>query len=164
MLFLDPAQHERLEYLRPILGHIHAGGMRFKDHIESAFKRQGLMLAECLRQFESRMNPNNTLASPDLLHALLWGCSRELHYVAHFRDPLDLDVDVGDIGYITGNPPKFTRLANISNEICDIDIPYSRVEPFRPTPADRWATEKVQGIVRCVSDVSLFEVKLNNSS
>lgn len=147
--YKDPQQRARLEYLRPILGHIHSGGLRFRDNIESAFKRQGLMLSQSLRRLENlqtRANMDNTPASSDVLLRALWHHSRELHYVASFRDPLD--VDVGDIGYVTGNPPQFVRLDNVFDEISDGNIKNSTIPTSRSYPRDRWTTEEVQGIVR----------------
>jgi len=78
------------------------GGLRFKDNIESAFKRQGFMLSQCIRRLEKIQSQTNIENGPapreDLLRAL-WHRSRELHYAAHFREPLD--IEIGDIGYIT---------------------------------------------------------------
>ena len=155
---LDPVQLQRLEYLRPILGHIHSGGLRFKDHIEGAFKRQGLMLSQSLRKLEIIQSNNilsRTPAQPgDLLRAL-WDRSRELHYVAHFREPLTLDV--GDIGYISGSPPKFTCLDNVYDRISDRELLPRRIENFRFSPQGRWKTEEVQGVVRYVSEATYIE-------
>lgn len=160
----DPIQYAKLKYLGPILGHIHSGGLRFKDNIESAFKRQGLMLSQSIRRLEdiqSRPNANDTLAPRDDVLRALWHRSRELHYVAHFCEPLD--VDIGDIGYITGDPPQFTRLDNVTDKIMSEEIyPDQGIQKSRFTPLDRWTTEEVNGIVRWVfrSDLSLA---VNNS-
>ncbi|KAF7373634.1 hypothetical protein MSAN_00573800 [Mycena sanguinolenta] len=106
----DPASHRRLEYLRPVLGHIHYGATRFKEtSIEKAFKRESLVLSQALRELVARVHNPLTSSEPDTqVLRVMW--RRELHYVAHFREPLDLDI--GDIGYITGDPPRFVRLAN----------------------------------------------------
>jgi hypothetical protein len=147
----DPFQHRRLEYLRPILGHIHSGGLRFKDRIESAFKRQALMLTEArtrLERSELGTMPQGNSRQPDekLLRAL-WPRSRELHYVAHFREPLD--VKTGDIGYITGKPElRFVRLANVYREISDNHYFTDGTIPLRREPVDRWTREVVEGAVR----------------
>jgi hypothetical protein len=145
--------HQRLEYLRPILGLIHSGGLRFKDPIEAAFKRQASMLLESRERlvgFQSATPLQNisTHADNSLLRAL-WPRSRELHYVVHYREPLDLDV--GDIGYITGSyPARFVRLANVYKEITDSHFTPQEVEPFRCLPPDRWTRENINGIMRCV--------------
>ena len=141
--------------MRPILGHIHSGGLRFKDDIEGAFKRQGLMLSQSLWKLENIQSTkkfNNAPANPDDVLRALWHRSRELHYVAHFREPLD--VDIGDIGYITGNPPQFTCLDNVYEKISDGHLLPRRIQRSRFTPQGRWNTEEVQGIVRCVSEVT----------
>jgi hypothetical protein len=157
------AQQQRLEYLRPILGHIHSGGLRFKDKIEMAFKRQALMLFQSRRrlmdaEIQPVTNINGRSALPDeLLLRALWPCSRELHYVAHYSKPLD--VRVGDIGYISGNPPKFTGLDNVYEEISDGHVQSESVQPLRMLPVDRWSTEEVQGVVRCdIHDMVLIDL------
>ncbi|KAJ6492905.1 hypothetical protein C8R47DRAFT_425992 [Mycena vitilis] len=148
---MDPASHRRLEYLRPILGHIHYGGARFKEtSIEMAFKSEGLVLAQAYQDL--RASVHNPLAPADarVLQAM-WhrGRSRELHYVAHFHEPLD--IDIGDIGYITGNPPKFVQLKNVRSEIADkigLSLPPKKVKPLRPIPRNKWFTTVVAGIHR----------------
>lgn len=110
------------------------------------------MLSQCIRQLgeiQLRTAFDGTqLARDDLLRAL-WHRSRELHYVAHFREPLD--VDIGDIGYITGDPPQFTRLDNVSDEIQSGKLfPDTGIRKSRFTPRDRWTTREVEGVVRCV--------------
>ncbi|KAJ6578790.1 hypothetical protein DFH09DRAFT_1148317 [Mycena vulgaris] len=150
---IDEASHKRLEYLRPILGHIHYGGVRFKEtSIENAFKSEGLVLAQALRDLRTIIY--NPLEAPDaqVLRAM-WRRSRELHYIAHFREPLY--VDVGDIGYITGDPPQFIRLANVRPKITDVrwggwNHGRPKVKPFRFLPRDKWKTSRdpVTGIIR----------------
>lgn len=151
-------------YLRPILGHIHSGGLRFKDNIEDAFKRQALMLNRSLRQLESIQLSGGTdgtsAPASDLLRALWNHARRELHYVSHFREPLE--VDVGDIGFITGDPPKFTRVENVADKICDKKFPDSGVKKFRFNPKGRWTTEEVQGITRSVFHVRPFDTHLSD--
>ncbi|KAJ7353123.1 hypothetical protein DFH08DRAFT_855983 [Mycena albidolilacea] len=143
----DPASHRRLEYLRPILGHIHYGGARFKEtSIENAFKSEGLVLSQALRELHASVH--NPLAPPDeqVLRAM-WRRFRELHYVAHFREPLD--VDVGDVGYIMGSPPKFILLANVRDQLVgEWNFGDRKVEPLRFVPANGWTTTTVAGIVR----------------
>jgi hypothetical protein len=114
------------------------------------------MLSQLLERLElrTRTNVDNTLASSDALPGALWHRSRELHYVAHFREPLD--VDVGDIGYITGNPPQFVCLNNVFGEISDGYIQNSRIPTSRYSFSDRWTTETVQGIVRYVFEMMFF--------
>ncbi|KAJ7699296.1 hypothetical protein B0H17DRAFT_1196382 [Mycena rosella] len=146
--YADPSSHTRLEYLRPILGHIHCGSGRFKEtNIETAFKNQGLMLFQALRDLRTAVH--NPLAPPDtqVLQAM-WRRWRELHYVAHFREPLRLDV--GDIGYVSGNPPQFTRLANVRKKLMDGVFPYvpPRVKPLRAAPFKRWMSKVVNGVTR----------------
>ncbi|KAJ7092472.1 hypothetical protein B0H15DRAFT_175232 [Mycena belliarum] len=128
----DPSSRQRLEFLRPILGHIHYGGVRFKEtSIEMAFKSEGPVLHQALRELRNMRR------------------STKLHYTAHFREPLD--VDVGDIGYITGDPPQFIRLANVRSRIGDKWTDEPRViEPLRFLPADQWATTVVSGVIRYV--------------
>ncbi|KIM76228.1 hypothetical protein PILCRDRAFT_653568 [Piloderma croceum F 1598] len=145
---MDPIQHGRLQYLRPILGHIHSGGLRSKDKIESAFKRQGLMLSQSIRRLEKIQScttfDGTQVGHDDLLRAL-WHRSRELHYVAHFREPLD--VDIGDIGYIIGDPPQLIQLANVSNEIQSWkSVSGKGIQRSRFTPRDRWTTQEVKGV------------------
>ncbi|KAF8192811.1 hypothetical protein K438DRAFT_1969932 [Mycena galopus ATCC 62051] len=144
---IDPVSHRRIEYLRPVLGHIHYGGVRFKEpSIEKAFKSEALVLSQALRELQGRVH--NPLTAPDsqVLHAM-WRRFRELHYVAHFREPLD--VDVGDIGYITGNPQKFICLANVHSRVGDgWDLGPKRIQPFHFVPANQWTTTTVAGIVR----------------
>ncbi|KAJ7146205.1 hypothetical protein C8R44DRAFT_9413 [Mycena epipterygia] len=141
------SSHKRLEYLRPILGHIHYGGARFKEtSIEMAFNSEGLLLAQALR--ELRATVYNPLAPPDVqVLRAMWHRSRELHYVVHLKEPLD--IDVGDIGYITNDPPRFVRLANVRSHIMGgwQDGP-RETQPFRFIPADKWNTEVVAGITR----------------
>lgn len=125
------------------------------NDIESAFKSQGFMLSQSLRRLENhqtRTTVGNALTSSDGLQAL-WHRSRELHYVAHFREPLD--VNVGDIGYITGNPLRFIRLDNVYDEISDGYIHNSKSS--QSWPLDRWTTEEVQGIRRYVLKIVLFK-------
>ncbi|KAJ7457034.1 hypothetical protein FB451DRAFT_601064 [Mycena latifolia] len=103
------------------------------------------MLSQALR--ELRKAVQNPLAPPDaqVLRAI-WRGSRE-HYVAHFREPLR--IDVGDIGYVSGNPPRFTRLANISEKITDgVCIGFPRIKPIRTAPYKRWRTVVVHGVTR----------------
>jgi hypothetical protein len=127
------------------------------DHIESAFRRQGLMLSQSLKRFENlqaRGNEDSSSATSDSLSRVLWHHSRELHYVAHFREPLDMDV--GDIGYIIGDPPRFIRLDNVFNKISDRNMQHSRIEIPPSWPPDRWITEEVQGIQRYAFEVVFF--------
>ncbi|KAJ7153462.1 hypothetical protein C8R43DRAFT_446718 [Mycena crocata] len=145
----DPSSHKRLEYLRPILGHIHYGGVRFKEtSIEMAFKNEGLKLSQALRELS--MAVKNPLSSNAQGLPALWPRWPELHYAAHFREPLVLDA--GDIGYISGHPPQFTKLANVSAEITRGligGLPSSfRVKPLRCMPFKRWRTKVVNGITR----------------
>lgn len=157
LVIADPAQHARLEYLRPILGHIHSGGLRFKGCIQSAFKRQGLLLSQSHRQLVKLRATEKASTSPDdLLLRSLWHRSRELHYVGHFREPLD--VDVGDIGYIIGIPPQFVRLKNVCDRLSDGTFQHlkTKAKTSRFIPRDRWTTEVVQGVVRHVFDVILL--------
>jgi hypothetical protein len=137
--------------------------LRFKDKIEMAFKRQALML------FQSRVrlmdadipsvaDTNSEAPLPDerLLRAL-WPCSRELHYLAECSEPLD--IEVGDIGYISGHPPQFTRLENVYEEISDGHVNLDSLQPLRMLPAGRWSTEEVQGIIRCdIHDMVLINL------
>jgi hypothetical protein len=88
-------------------------------------------------------------APPDeLLLRALWPRSRELHYVAHYSEPLG--VKVGDIGYISWQPPQFTSLDNVYGEISDGHFAglHVSIQPLRKLPRDRWFTEEVQGIIR----------------
>jgi len=127
------------------------------DHIESAFRRQGLMLSQSLKRFEdlqTRGNVDSSPATSDGLSRVLWHHSRELHYVAHFREPLDMDV--GDIGYIIGDPPQFIRLDNVFDKISDRNMQNSRIEISPSWPPDRWIMEEVQGIQRYAFEVVLF--------
>ncbi|KAJ7630106.1 hypothetical protein DFH06DRAFT_1480186 [Mycena polygramma] len=148
---MDPASHRRLEYLRPILGHIHYGGARFKEtSIEMAFKSEGLVLAQAYQDLHASVH--NPLAPADarVLQAM-WhrGRSRELHYVAHFHEPLD--IDIGDIGYITGDPPEFVQLVNVRSRIADkiaLSLPPKKIKPLRPIPRNKWFTTIVAGINR----------------
>jgi hypothetical protein len=79
----------------------------------------------------------------------MWRRFRELHYVAHFREPLD--VDVGDVGYIMGSPPKFILLANVRDQLAGgWNFGDRKVEPLRFVPASGWTTTTVAGIVRYV--------------
>ncbi|KAJ7153460.1 hypothetical protein C8R43DRAFT_1002045 [Mycena crocata] len=146
----DPLLHKRLEYLRPILGHIHYGGVRFKEtSIEMAFKSEGMLLAQVLRKLRADLRKPLALqvsADAQVLHAMSRR-SRELHYVAHFRDPLE--IDVGDIGYIIGKPPRFIPIENVRSELADgWEFGPRKVQPFRFFPADRWTTTTVEGITR----------------
>lgn len=76
--------------------------------------------------------------------------------MAHFREPLD--VEVGDIGYIIGDPPQFIRLDNIYDQIHPGKaFPDLGIQKFHFDPPDRWTTEEVQGVVRYVSDLIIFE-------
>lgn len=155
-----PGERARLEYLRPVLGHIHSGGLRFKGPIGAAFKRQGLMLAQALRRLEERKRLEFPTTNPDgfLLHALSHR-SRELQYVAHFREPIV--VDAGDIGYVTGNPPQFIRLCNVSDEISDGKFPDPGIQKVRFSPPGRWSTQEVQGIVRWFPDTcTIYRLKM----
>ncbi|KAJ6463557.1 hypothetical protein C8R45DRAFT_523021 [Mycena sanguinolenta] len=142
----DPASHRRLEYLRPILAHIHCGGTRFREtSIEKAFKSEGHILSQALRGLTARVHNPSTPPGPDTQGLrLTW--RRELHYVAHFREPLDLDI--GDIGYIMGDPPRFVRLANVHSQISDGHSEPYRIEPFRFVPENGWTTTTVGGIIR----------------
>ncbi|KAJ7658478.1 hypothetical protein B0H17DRAFT_1145578 [Mycena rosella] len=165
----DPLSHKRLEYLRPILGHIHYGGVRFKEtSIEMAFKREGLVLAQALRDLHTTINIHNPLEASDaqVLRAM-WRRSRELHYVANFREPLD--IDVGDIGYIAGNPPKFVRLANVCSAIGDgWEHGPREIQPFRFFPVDKWDTTDVAGTIsgrpRLDKDFLLRRINLPSES
>jgi len=108
------------------------------------------MLSQSIRRLEkiqSCTTSRGTQVGHDELLRALWHRSRELHYVAHFREPLD--VDTGDIGYITGDPPQFTRLANVSNEIqSGKSVPGRGIQRSRFTPRNRWTTRKIKGVVR----------------
>ncbi|KAJ7054698.1 hypothetical protein C8F01DRAFT_1162617 [Mycena amicta] len=156
----DSVRNKRLEYLRPILGHIHQGGARFQEvSIEAAFRKEGKLLARAHHDLGSNVRRNN----PDLmlppveeqvLRRAMWhdrsgSGSRELHYVAHFKEPLVLDV--GDIGYVTGDPPSFVALKNVRAEISDgfkddseLPVPI----PLRFEPKNRWRTETIGGVIR----------------
>jgi hypothetical protein len=110
------------------------------------------MLSQSIRRLEEIQScttfDGTQVGHDDLLRAL-WHRSQELHYVAHFCEPLD--VDIGDIGYITGDPPQFTQLANVSNEIqSGKSVSGMGIQRSRFTPRDRWTTQEVQGVVRCV--------------
>ncbi|KAF7369797.1 hypothetical protein MVEN_00312200 [Mycena venus] len=141
----DPGSHRRLEYLRPILGHVHYGGARFKEtSIEMAFKSEGLVLSQVHRELQASLH--DPLAPPDaqVRHAL-WRRARELHYVAHYREPLD--IDIGDIGYITGD--KFIRLDNVQSQISDgWNHGPRKAQAFRFVPDNQWTTSTVAGIIR----------------
>jgi hypothetical protein len=71
--------------------------------------------------------------------------SKELHYVAHFQEPLELEA--GDIGFITRNPDRFNKLDNAFDEIGDVFPPHP-VQEIRFTPKNRWETSVVDGVVR----------------
>lgn len=163
---IDPVVQQRLEYLRPILGHIHSGGLRFQDGIELAFKRQALMLSESRRRLmeigvqSGRNIESQSLRRDDLLRAF-WSRSRDLHYVAHYLEPLE--VEIGDIGYISGRPPRFTRLDNIYPEITGRCIPRKRFLQHQRFPSGRWTWEDVQGVVRCVPAASFDELTSESS-
>jgi len=102
------------------------------------------MLAVCGSGMAS--SPFSNVPRDEVLRAL-WHCSRELHYVAHFREPLD--IDAGHIGYITGNPSQFGRLDNVYDDIRSEEIfPDRGIRPWRYTPRDRWTKAEVQGIIR----------------
>ncbi|KAJ7756349.1 hypothetical protein B0H16DRAFT_1539642 [Mycena metata] len=144
----DPSVHRRLEYLRPILGHIHYGGARFqKGSIEMAFKSEGLVLSQALRELRAIVRSPRGPSDTQVLRAM-WRRSNELHYVAHFREPLE--IDVGDIGYVVGDPPRFVRLANVRPRITDGQWVFKppMVQPFRCLPPDKWTRTTVQGIIR----------------
>jgi hypothetical protein len=92
-------------------------------------------------------------APPDelLLQTLVLPRSSELHYVAHFSEPLQ--IKIGDIGYISGQPPRFTKLENAYREITDRTITDGRhfdesVWPLRKLPPRRWSTTQTRGITR----------------
>jgi hypothetical protein len=117
------------------------------------------MLSQSIRRLEKIQSHTNFSDTPvpcdDLLRAL-WHHSKEIHYVAHFREPLD--VEVGDIGYIIGDPPQFIRLDNIYDQIHPGKaFPDLGIQKFHFDPPDRWTTEEVQGVVRYVSDLIVFE-------
>ncbi|KAK6993107.1 hypothetical protein R3P38DRAFT_117999 [Favolaschia claudopus] len=149
----DPTSRQRLEYLRPILGQIHYGGVRFREaSIVQAFNSQGLVLAQAHRDLQTNVQvqrhgrPPGTPIDTQVLRAM-WRRVRELHYVFHLRDPVD--IDVGDIGYIAGTPPYFVRLANVRDRISDGWVHGARrVKPLRFVPKDQWTTSIVQGVVR----------------
>lgn len=117
------------------------------------------MLSQSLRRLEGVQDatvpdrPQQQLA-PALLRAL--GPSlRDVHYVSHFQEPLDLNV--GDVGYIKGNPPEFTRLDNTYAAIGDTSfIPKNAIQKFRLTPHNRWSTQEVGGIIRCARISCVF--------
>ncbi|KAJ7161062.1 hypothetical protein C8R46DRAFT_1106395 [Mycena filopes] len=140
----DPALHRRLEYLRPILGHIHYGGARFQSRsIEMAFKSEGLVLSQAFHELQTLVRRNPREPEPSDTQVL----RANLHYAAHFREPLA--IDVGDIGYIAGDPPQFVRLANVRTRITDgWAFEALRVQPFRCVPADKWTRTTVDGVVR----------------
>jgi hypothetical protein len=141
----------RIQYLRPILGHIHCGGLRFKDKIETAFRRQARMLYQSRMRLNERIvrPSNNSSTLPDgLILRALGPHSRDLHYAIHYSKPLI--VRAGDIGYISDNPQQFTSLDNVYEEISDGSALQSEsVQPLQLLPPDRWSTENIQGVVRC---------------
>ncbi|KAK7055534.1 hypothetical protein R3P38DRAFT_2847666 [Favolaschia claudopus] len=147
----DPTSHQRLEYLRPILGHIHYGGARFREaSIVLAFNSQGLVLDQAYRDLQASIHCHPQSHSPSVNTQVLgamWRRLHELHYVAHFREPLD--VNIGDIGYITGNPPRFVRLKNMRSRVTDDWAPKSKkLRPLTLIPPKWWTTSTVDGIVR----------------
>ncbi|KAF7307883.1 Arabinanase/levansucrase/invertase superfamily protein [Mycena kentingensis (nom. inval.)] len=152
--------HRRLNLLRPILGHIHQGGARFQEpSIEFAFKKELQLLTRAHGELETTLQRASDGAGAGLgvppveeqvLHSM-WrdrsgSGSRELHYVAHYKEPLV--VDVGDVGYVTGMPPRFVWLASLKSELSDgWNAPPIPV-PMRHEPRDRWETTIVEGITR----------------
>ncbi|KAJ7042967.1 hypothetical protein C8F04DRAFT_59053 [Mycena alexandri] len=143
----DPAVHRRLEYLRPILGHIHYGGARFqKASIEMAFESEGRVLSQALCELRANVRSPGGPSDTQVLRAM-WRNRSELHYVANFREPLE--IDVGDIGYIVGEPPRFVRLANVRPRITDgWAFEPLIVQPLKCFPPDKWTQTTVQGIIR----------------
>lgn len=110
------------------------------------------MLSQSLRRLEGVQDatvpeqPQQKLVTA-LLHAL-GPSKRDVHYVSHFQEPLD--INVGDVGYIKGSPPRFTRLDNTYAAIGDASfIPNNAIQKFRLTPRNRWSTQEVDGIIRC---------------
>lgn len=101
------------------------------------------MLSQYIKQLEivqSRTSSGDTpVPHGDLLLAL-WHRSRELHYDAHFSEPLDMDA--GDIGYIIHDPLQFVRLDNMYEQIHSgresLDL---GVQHLRFTPPDKWNTK-----------------------
>jgi hypothetical protein len=101
-------------------------------------------------QSHAMENTPGHLNRGDVPRAALLHRSSELHYTAHFRDPLD--IDIGDIGYITGDPPQFVWLDNVSSKMSPMGAFRDHgVQKSRFAHRDRWTTEVVQGIVRFVS-------------
>lgn len=113
------------------------------------------MLAQCLHDLasiQSHVQRTQNLSVPlgtDLLQATLVNNSRELHYAAHFRDPLP--IEAGDIGYITGNPPAFHCVEHAFSEVGDGVLIRDGIMEHRSTPLGRWETNEVGGVVRFVS-------------
>lgn len=110
------------------------------------------MLSQSLRhlqELQSQTNSNDTEPSEanHLLRALWRRHSRELHYVAHYQEPLV--VEVGDIGYVTGNPPQFICLENVDYEFPGLmEIRSVAVKKSRFTPKGRWRSQEIDGVIR----------------
>ncbi|KAJ6625981.1 hypothetical protein B0H10DRAFT_568119 [Mycena sp. CBHHK59/15] len=143
--YADTVSQSRLEHLRLIVGHIHQGGARFKEtSIATAFRSEAELLSQALEKFnEILLAPQYAVVPRDI-----WHRTREFHYVLHLREPLS--VDIGDIGYITGDPPRFVRLANVHAELITDGWRYAplKIEPLRFSPVDRWTTTVVEGVTR----------------
>lgn len=100
-----------------------------------------------LQEMQSQPRLGTSSEANRLLRALWRRHSRELHYVAHYREPLL--IDVGDIGYVIGNPPKFICLDSVSDEILDdLKIQQSAVKRSRFIPKGRWTTKEINGVIR----------------
>jgi hypothetical protein len=138
-----------------VLGLIHAGGLRFKDRIERAFQRQANMFKQAHESLLEDVAEDTGHGSPeppqaDILQALK-AHQAELHFVAHFHDPLD--IMAGDVGYITGTGPlRFVRLLNAYLAVSDGKMFSAEIQLTRCHPKTRWTREMVEGeIVRYVT-------------
>jgi hypothetical protein len=111
------------------------------------------MLSQSLRRLEGIQKPMvpdkpQQPTPPTNLLGALWPSLRDVHYVAHFQEPLLMNA--GDVGYIKGNPPQFTRLRNVYTLLTDAKhLPRNTaIKAVRFSPDARWATQVVDGIRR----------------
>lgn len=144
---VDTEAGQRFNYLRLVLAHIQAGGLRFKDHIVSSFSRQADLFEKVHQHLKEQYRMDLQSSDAPLLNVLstLW---RELHYTVEFREPLD--VNSGDIGYIPSDPSglQFVRLANVYEGISDGYPCASQIKKYSHTPGGRWKKKVVEGVTR----------------